>query len=155
MNSSTVFNRPLFKEKFKEIYNSNKFNFPINTSFLSNIITKWKSTSYKMTKSIVFIEKFDYNNRLIFRDFQSKYVEYEGKKKPINIEFIIWGNDENINRMRISNKIFIDATFHHPMEYSQLLIIMYIDSLKNTKIAGLYILMNGKQEIIYDYVLNL
>ena len=46
MNSSTVFNRPLFKEKFKEIYNSNKFNFPINTSFLSNIITKWKSTSY-------------------------------------------------------------------------------------------------------------
>ena len=80
MNSSTVFNRPLFKEKFKEIYNSKKFNFPINNSFLSNIITKWKTTSYKMTKSIVFIEKFDYNNRLIFRDFQSKYVEYERKK---------------------------------------------------------------------------
>ena len=32
----------LFKNKFKEIYNKNKYNFPFNNIILSDIITKWK-----------------------------------------------------------------------------------------------------------------
>ena len=56
--------------------------------------------------------------------------------------------------MRISRHYFIDATFHHPPEYSQLLLIMYIDKIKNLKIPSLYILMNGKNEDLYDNVFN-
>ena len=41
--------------------------------------------------------------------------------------YIIWGNDENISRMRISNNYYIYATFHTPPEFSQLLIFMYKD----------------------------
>jgi hypothetical protein len=41
-NSSDIYDRSLFKNKFKEIYNKNKYNFQINNNMLSNIITKWK-----------------------------------------------------------------------------------------------------------------
>ena len=54
--------------------------------------------------------------------------------------------------MRISNHYFIDATFHHPPEFNQLLIIMYIDQITQLKIPALYILMNSKYEKLYDYI---
>ena len=40
MNSSSIYDRGLFKAKFLEIYNNKKFNFPLNNNLLSNIITK-------------------------------------------------------------------------------------------------------------------
>ena len=40
MNNSSIFNRNLFKEKIKEIYN-NKYDF--NNILLSNIINKWNN----------------------------------------------------------------------------------------------------------------
>ena len=47
-NSNKSFANALFvKESFKDIYNdkNNKYNFPLNNNFLSNIITKWKQNS--------------------------------------------------------------------------------------------------------------
>ena len=41
MNNSSIFNRNLFKEKIKEIYN-NKYDFN-NNILPSNIINKWKN----------------------------------------------------------------------------------------------------------------
>ena len=76
----------MFKERFKEIYNdpsntSNKYDFEINNSMLNNIISKWKSTSAKFNKSGVLINKYDYQKRLIFREFRSLYVHVPNKKK--------------------------------------------------------------------------
>ena len=73
--------------------------------------------------------------------------------------YIIWGNDENIARMRISNNYYIDATFHTPPELSQILIFMYKDKITELKIPGLYVLMNGKfkrfYEIIFENIINI
>ena len=44
-----------------------------------------------------------------------------------NLEYVIWANNENIARMRKSNYYFIDGTFHHLIDYKQLLIIMHHD----------------------------
>ena len=41
MNASTIYDRTLYKDKFKEIYNSEKYNFPLNDNIFSNIINKW------------------------------------------------------------------------------------------------------------------
>ena len=43
MNLSDIYVFGLFKNKFKEIYNKNKFNFQINNNTLSNIINKCKN----------------------------------------------------------------------------------------------------------------
>ena len=45
MNSSTIYNWEMFKDRYKEIYNdpSNKYDFEINNSMLNNIISKWKT----------------------------------------------------------------------------------------------------------------
>ena len=82
MNTSTIYNREMFKERFKEIYNdpSNKYDFEINNSMLNNIISKWKSTSVKFHKGIVLINKYDYQISLMFREFISLYVHIPNKK---------------------------------------------------------------------------
>ena len=79
-------------------------------------------------------------------------MEIPKKKKPVLLNYIIWGNDENISRMRISENYFVDGTFHHPPEFKQLIIIMYKDILTQIKIPGLYILINGKYEKFYEVV---
>ena len=80
MNNSNIYDRKLFKNKFKNIYNENKFNFPIDNNMLSNIINKWKNHSTKMNKFITLVETKDYKGRLIFRDFRSTLVYIETKK---------------------------------------------------------------------------
>ena len=72
MNSSTIFDRNLFKNKFKEIYNSYIYNLPISNNLLSNIITKWRNTSVRFTKANVLLNQYDYKSRMIFREFRSK-----------------------------------------------------------------------------------
>ena len=42
MNASTIYDRTLYKDKFKEIYNSEKYNFPLNDNIFSNIIGKMR-----------------------------------------------------------------------------------------------------------------
>ena len=54
--------------------------------------------------------------------------------------------------MRISKHWFVDATFHHPIEYTQLLIIIFKDIVTSEYYPGFYILMSNKTEIIYDMI---
>ena len=96
MNSSTIYDRLLFKELFKNLNNNEniKYNFPLDNKFLSNIINKWKNYSYRFKKECVLYDTKDYENRLIFREYRiipqesdskskNKFLEYIGKMKKI------------------------------------------------------------------------
>ena len=39
MNTSNIYDRKIYKEHFKNIYNEKKFNFPLNNNILNSIIT--------------------------------------------------------------------------------------------------------------------
>ena len=67
MNTSEIFDRRLYKDEFKKIYNKFKYNFGINNNFLSNIITNWKLKTNRFKKCSVLDHPKDYNNRLILR----------------------------------------------------------------------------------------
>ena len=71
MNSSTIYDRHLFKESFKKLYNDPniKYNFPLGNNFLSNIITKRKTTSYRFVKECILYDTKDYHNRPILREY--------------------------------------------------------------------------------------
>ena len=77
---------------------------------------------------------YDYQNRLILREFSSVYKQTETKNKIKSLEYIIWGNEENLKRMRKSKHLYIDGTFHHPKDFKHLLIIMYKDIITSLKI---------------------
>ena len=74
------------------------------------------------------------------------------KNNPENYEYVIRANDENLNRISKSNHLFFGGTFHHPVNFTQLLIIMYKDIITDLKIAGIYILLNSKNEDLYNMV---
>jgi len=70
LNKTDIYDRNLFKNKFKEIYNQNQYNFTLNNDLLSNIINNWKRNSIKFKKYSIYSNKYDYNN-LILREFSS------------------------------------------------------------------------------------
>ena len=155
MNSSEIYDRNLFKDKFKELYNLNKYNFPINNNMLSNIITKWKTTSNRFNKKTIWDNIYDKQNRLILRDCRTLYkIKNINNNKLICNEYVVWVNEENIKRMRKANHYYIDCTFHHPKEYKQLLIVMYKDIITEIKIPGIYALLNNKTEELYNLVFD-
>ena len=50
IDSSTIYDRNLYKNKFKEIYNNNIYDFPINNNMFLNMMTKLKNSCYKFKK---------------------------------------------------------------------------------------------------------
>ena len=53
--------------------------------------------------------------------------------------------------MRQSRNNFVEGTFHNLEEFTQLILIMDKDIITSIKINGLYILVNSKKEIMYNY----
>ena len=78
------------------------------------------------------------------------YIYTSNKKNEIPSEFFIWSSNQMISRARISNHLFVDGTFHHPINYAQLLIILFKDEIISQYIPCFYILMSNKSEILYD-----
>ena len=54
-----------------------------------------------MNKLIIFKEQMDNNNNLIFREYRNININIKNNKNPLNLEYIIWGNNESISRMRV------------------------------------------------------
>ena len=152
MNSSTIYDRKLFKNEIKKIYNNHTYLFSQYNNLLSNIITKWKNNSVNFTKFACLKNQFDYNNNLILREFHTVHLESDNNKNSLQLDYIIWCNNENLKRIRKTHHLYIDVTFHHPPDYKQILIIMYKDIITNLKIPAFFILMNVKKEIYYNIV---
>ena len=72
MNSSTIFDRQIFKESFKKLFNNEniRYKFPLDNNFFSNIITKWKNNTYWFKKEYILYDTKDYENRPIFREYR-------------------------------------------------------------------------------------
>ena len=154
MNSSTIYDRKLFKNEIKKIYNNHTYLFSQYNNLLSNIITKWKNNSVNFTKFACLKNQFDYNNNLILREFRTVNSESDNNKNSLQLDYIICCNNENLKRIRKSRHLYIDVTFHHPPDYKQILIIMYKDIITNLKIPAFFILMNVKKEIYYNIVVE-
>ena len=73
----------------------------MNSNTLNNIINRWRNKTNRFTKMAVLDNSHDYSNRLILREFRSLYIHINNSNKLNLCEYIIWGNDENIDRMRI------------------------------------------------------
>ena len=92
------------------------------------------------------------NNELILWDYINTVIYSSSKKNEIPSEYFIWSSNQMISRARIANHLFIDGTFHHPIKFSQLLIILFKDVLLSQYIPCFYILMSNKSEILYDLI---
>ena len=136
----------------QNIYNENKYSFKLKENTKKNIIGRWKANSLRFTKYNAIENKYNKNNELRLWEYNNSAIYISNKKNPINNEYFIWTSDQIIARARIANHLFIDGTFHHPINFSQLLIIIFKDIISSDYIPGFYILMSNKTEIIYDMV---
>ena len=57
-----------------------------------------------------------------------------------------------IARAQLLHHLFIEGTFHHPIGYEQLLIIIFKDIVTAEYFPSFYILMSNKTEILYDLI---
>lgn len=92
LDNYIIYDRKLFKTKFLNIYNKNKFSFSINQNLSSNIIIKWKNTSLRFTKQSILFNYKDFNNKLILRDYSIVTIEPLDKIRLNSHENAIWVN---------------------------------------------------------------
>ena len=152
LNSTEYYNRKEFSSKLQELYNESNYDFKLKDNTIKNIIGRWKLTSLRFTKYSAIENKYNKKGDLILFDYSNTIIYTSSKKNPLNSEYFIWSSDSIIARIRKSNHLFIDATFHHPKDYSQLLIIIFKDFISSEYYPGFFILMSNKTEILYDLI---
>ena len=76
------------------------------------------------------------------------------KKYPIPSEYFIWTSNSIISRARMTGHLFIAATFNHPDNYSQLLIIIFKDLIISLYLAAFIFWRLNKTEILYNLIFS-
>ena len=152
LDSTENYNKREFTMELQNIYNENKYKFALKENTIKNIIGRWKQNSLKFTKYNALEHRYNKNNELILWDYVNIVIYSSSKKNEIPSEYFIWSSNQMISRARIANHLFIDGTFHHPIKFSQLLIILFKDVLLSQYIPCFYILMSNKSEILYDMI---
>ena len=111
-----------------------------------------KKNSNKFNKYSIFENQRNYDGEKFLKKYNFQYIECEKNKDRKLIENIIWADDANISRISESKNWLIDATYHHPTEFSKILIIYYQDIISKEKYPSFFILMNNK---IYENYINI
>ena len=111
-----------------------------------------KNNSIKFTKYNALENRYNKKNELILWDYNNSAIFTSTKKYPIPSEYFIWTSNSIISRVRMTKHLFIDATFHHPDKYSQLLIIIFKDKIIFEYLPAFFILMSNKTEILYNQI---
>ena len=151
-DSTEDYNKKEFKVALENIYNDNKYIFKLKENTIKNIIDKWKSNSLRFAKYNALENRTNKNNELRLWEYNNSSIYISNKKNPINNEYFIRTTDMIIAPVRISKHFFIDATFHHPYKFSQLLIIIFKDVISSEYLPGFFILMYNKTEILYTMI---
>lgn len=136
----------------QKIYNENPYEFKYTENRIKSMIADWKKTSQRFTKYIFFEENKTFDNKDLLQMHIYKKILNKSTNRIIYFESFIWGNDLFIRRLSQSKYIFIDWTFHYPIGFTQLLIIMHYDELIERKIPALFIVMNSKCENSYNEI---
>ena len=152
LNSTDYYKHKEFTTKLQEIYNENNYDFKLKENTVKNIIGRWKLTSLRFTKYNAIENKYNKKGDLILYDYSNTIIYTSSKKKPITADYFIWSSDPIIARIRKSYHLFIDSIFHHPKDYTQLLIILFKDFISSEYYPGFFILMSNKTEILYDLI---
>ena len=154
LDSTENYNKKEFTLNLQNIYNENKYDFRLKENTIKNIISRWKTNSLRFTKYNAIENRYNKNNELILWEYNNSAIFISNKKNPVPNEYFIWSSDQMIARARISHHLFIDGTFHHPVGFAQLLIIIFKDIVTAKYLPCFYILMSNRTEISYDLVFN-
>ena len=154
LDSTEEYNKQEFTKKLQNIYNENKYNFSLKENTIKNIISTQKKNSLRFTKFNAILNNYNKNKELILWEHTNIVIYVSNKKDRINVEYFIWTINSIIAWSRLSKHYFIDATFHHPKDYEELIIIIFKDTGVHEYFPCFYILVNNKSEVMYDLVLN-
>ena len=149
MDQSEIYNKKEFTIALQNIYNINKYNLLLKPNTIKNIIGNWKSNSLLFAKFNAIINQYNKQGELILWEHTNTIIYLSNKKNPIPSEYYIWSCNAMISRVRVSNHYFVDATFHHPKDFTELMII-FKDIIINEYLSGFYILLSNKSEMLYD-----
>ena len=85
-NLYSIYARTLYKNEFKNIYNSNIYKFELTENFLSDILNNWRTKSNIFKKICVLENQFDYKIRLILREFRNIYIKIPKKENAVLLD---------------------------------------------------------------------
>ena len=137
----------------QNIYNNKIWSFKYTEAKISNFINEWKRNTNRFNKTYFLENPMNRRGYIYLRNYTFTQT-CTNKNKIVNTEFFIWASDFLIIRLRNSDYLKIDATFHYPKDFKQFLIIMYYDNVLERYIPAFYIIMNNKNECSYDLIFD-
>ena len=154
MGCTEEYNKKEFTCKLQNIFNEIKYDFLLKENTIKNIIGRWKKNSLRFTKYNAIENRNNKNNELILWEYNNNAILASIKKNLFPIEYFIWTSNQMIERARLSKHLFIDATFHHPIGFAQLLITIIKEVVSSEYMPCFFILMSNKTEILYDMIFS-
>ena len=152
MNSKNYYYKSDCVKSLVELYNQKSRSFPLVMDKIYTIIKNWKDNSNKFTKFSIMMFPYTHSLKEYLRVYSFKNILNKKKEKFEKIEYAIWACDDNIIRTRNAKYWYIDATFKHPIGFSELIVIIIIDEISKLKIPTFFIITNKKTEMTYYLV---
>ena len=154
LNTIIYYDKKEIEVNLKEIFLNNRYNFTLKDSTINNIIKKWKSNTNKFKKYNALENTKDKDGNIILWKHENLIIYTSENSKPIQSEYFIWSSDDMIARARESHHYFIDATWHIPKGFNQLLIVLFKDIIIKEKLPVFYILMSNRKEELYKKIFD-
>ena len=143
-----------FKKLASPLYRNNDYNFELKLNTIKNIYYCWRNNAFVFKKYSIFENNKTLNNKIFLRDYCNTYIYETSGNKIYNHEHAIFISPFQLHKLINSPHLYFDGTFVYPAEFSQLLVVLYLDKEINKKAPGAYILLNNKREQSYYKVLK-
>ena len=126
----------------------------LSYSHVDEIVQTWRRKNIVSKESYI----FSHNKNKAGLPFLRSYFRFEYKKNNTNevLKIVIWGSDFQVNRLRLTNHLFIDGTFTVvPCGYLQLVTFAIRDPNTGYVKPGLWALLNSKDEESYHHLFQI
>lgn len=144
LNKNPLKNYKDFKNYAEEELIKLNLNIYNNDNFYKNIFYPWKKNNLCFKWYSVYENNKTKINKIYLREVLYTYIYLKSLNTPILHHHIIWVSPFFIKQLQNELHFYIDGTFVHPVEFKELLIILFYDITTASRYPGSYILLNSK-----------
>ena len=143
-----------FKEIIYKFISIKKNSLNITEEYLKNYFYKRRNKNKINSYYYAYDNPYTLDNKIFLQILEERIIPDHDKNKLNRLIYLIWASPFHINRMRNSSHFYLDFTFIKPYPMIETLVLLYLDLYIGIKCPGLFVTLNSKKQISYEYILR-
>lgn len=141
-----------FKEIIYKFISIKKYSLNITEEYLKNYFYNWRNKNKINSYYYAHDNQYTLDNKIFLQILEERIIPDHDKNKLNRLIYLIWASPFHINRMRNSPHFYLDFTFIKPYPMIETLVLLYLDLYTGIKSPGLFVTLNSKKQICYEYI---